>query len=133
VLVGAEALVALYAERSLDLVAGLIGILKAGAAYVPIDPDTPLERIRWILDDSAAPVVVADAQIERLPADSIASRRVLRLDRLAEDSDDEQAPLPKVAPDQLAYVIYTSGSTGRPKGCLVTHRNVCRLFRVTEA
>jgi amino acid adenylation domain-containing protein/non-ribosomal peptide synthase protein (TIGR01720 family) len=132
-LVGAEALVALYAERSLDLVAGLIGILKAGAAYVPIDPDTPLERIRWILDDSAAPVVVADAQIERLPADSIASRRVLRLDRLAEDSDDEQAPLPKVAPDQLAYVIYTSGSTGRPKGCLVTHRNVCRLFRVTEA
>ncbi|MFC5184122.1 non-ribosomal peptide synthetase [Actinomadura harenae] len=102
---GREDLVGIRLDRSPDLVAALLGTLKAGAAYLPIDPSYPAERIAFMLED-ARPVVVVDEEF---------------LDAL---STDETPVGVEVSPDQLAYVIYTSGSTGVPKGVAVTHANV---------
>ena len=117
--VGAESLVAIAAERSFALVAGLLGILKAGAGYLPLDPDYPAERLAYMLRDSRAAWLLHDA--------AAASRlsQLEGVERLALDDAgwQAQAPagaLPPVNGGQLAYVIYTSGSTGRPKGVAVS-------------
>ena len=115
------AMVALLADRSFDLIAGTLGILEAGAAYVPIDPAYPAERQQLILDDVRAPVLLGDAAlIARVRTDA-------RL--LAFDAVEARPPAPpeEGGPEDLAYVMYTSGSTGRPKGVLVPHRGVLRL------
>ncbi|HYO13481.1 MAG TPA: amino acid adenylation domain-containing protein, partial [Thermoanaerobaculia bacterium] len=112
--VGPESVVGLHLERSLDLVVGLLGILKAGAAYLPIDPVYPAERVAFMLADSGARVV--------LTAESFAD--------LAGESGEDLGL--EVGPDHLAYIIYTSGSTGTPKGTLIPHSNVVRLFAATE-
>ncbi|HVH12672.1 MAG TPA: condensation domain-containing protein, partial [Longimicrobium sp.] len=131
----AGSLVGLCVERSLDTVVGILGILKAGAAYLPLDPAYPDDRLAYMLEDSRAQLVVTSADAEgRLP-DGAAR---IRLDEEANpiDSADPTAAdfvLPEVSPDALAYVIYTSGSTGRPKGVQVTHANVARLFTATDA
>ncbi|WP_147481819.1 non-ribosomal peptide synthetase, partial [Actinomadura harenae] len=103
--VGREDLVGVRLERSADLVAVLLGTLKAGAAYLPIDPSYPSERIAFMLAD-ARPVVVVDEEF---------------LDALSEDESPVEV---EISAGQLAYVIYTSGSTGTPKGVAVTHANV---------
>ncbi len=122
--IAAGGLVAVCAERGLDMVVGLLGILKAGAAYVPLDPGYPQERLAFMLEDCKAQLVLTQAHLqERLPASNVP---VLRLDadwpRIAE------APATPVAsgaaPADLAYVIYTSGSTGRPKGVGVPHAGI---------
>ncbi|HSK79061.1 MAG TPA: non-ribosomal peptide synthase/polyketide synthase, partial [Thermoanaerobaculia bacterium] len=126
--VGPESRVGLAAERSLDLVVGLLGILKAGGAYVPLDPSYPEERLAFLLEDSGAPVLLAQAGVaEKLPP---YPGHVLLLD--GEDFEDGEAPESAAGPDNAAYVIYTSGSTGRPKGTIVTHGNVARLLAATE-
>jgi amino acid adenylation domain-containing protein/non-ribosomal peptide synthase protein (TIGR01720 family) len=129
--VGADVPVALCAERSADLVVGILGILKAGGAYVPLDPAYPEERIRFLLEDSRAPVLLVPRELAgRLPA---GSARVMFLE--APDLPGpgrDHAPSVPVLPDNAAYVIYTSGSTGRPKGVVVTHRNASRLFATTR-
>ena len=129
--VNQETPVAICLERSLDLVAGILAILKAGGTYVPIDPDCPAERLAFLLVDVQAPVLITQSSLaEKVPAHPA---RVLCLDRPGAWQND--SPLPDasaaVADDRTAYVIYTSGSTGRPKGCCVTHRNVTRLFTAT--
>jgi amino acid adenylation domain-containing protein len=125
------ALVGIFLDRSLDLVAGILGILKAGAAYVPLDPVVPAERLAFMLSDSGARVVLTSGALaSRLPD----GPRLVRLD--AEEGIErtvEAPPNAVVGPESLAYVIYTSGSTGVPKGTLVTHGNVQRLFRETES
>ncbi len=132
--VGPEVRVAVCLERSVDLVVALLGVLKAGGAYVPIDPATPPERLRWMLADTAAPVMVtqpgigppvagAEVEIIELPIATAAP---------APESAAHVAQVAQVAPDNLAYVIYTSGSTGTPKGVLVTHANVVRLLSSTQ-
>jgi amino acid adenylation domain-containing protein len=104
-----------------------VGILKAGAAYVPLDPVYPLQRRQAMLDDSGAQVVVAARDSAEFPAAITVTVEDLG------HAPESDADVPETAaPDDLAYVIYTSGSTGRPKGVMVTHRNVLRLFESTR-
>ncbi len=130
--VGPEMLVGICLERSLEMIVGLLGILKAGAAYVPLDPDYPAERLGFLLQDSAVSVLLTQQRL--LPSLPDGPARVLCLDAdkspFADMSDTNPSPL--ATPDNLAYVIYTSGSTGVPKGVLVSHDNVVRLFRATQ-
>jgi acyl transferase domain-containing protein/non-ribosomal peptide synthetase component F/glutamate-1-semialdehyde aminotransferase/thioesterase domain-containing protein/acyl carrier protein len=131
--VGRDVLVGLYVERSLDMVIGLLGILKAGGAYLPIDPVYPHDRVLFMLDDARAPVLVTQSSLaQALPPHQA---RLVGLDTNGAALDRESTANPAIdtAPDDLAYVIYTSGSTGTPKGTLVTHHNVTRLMRATEA
>jgi amino acid adenylation domain-containing protein len=127
--VGPGSLVAVCVERSLELVVGVLGVLKAGGAYVPLDPGYPLDRLGFVLADTAASVVVTqESLLDRLPA---TEATVVCLDRIG-DGYGVDNPVPLAGPDDLAYVIYTSGSTGQPKGVAVTHANVARLFSATD-
>jgi len=122
--------VGLCLGRSLDLVVGLLGILKAGAAYVPLDPTYPRERLDFMVRDSGIAALVsrdAPPEITHPHHVDLAAHAAA----IAAESPDTFAD--GVGADDAAYVIYTSGSTGRPKGCIVTHGNVTRLMRATEA
>ena len=129
--------VAICVERSLEMVVGLLGILKAGGGYVPLDPDYPAERLAYMLGDSAPVAMLTQVKLEeRLPVHSVPTLRL--------DTDEAQRVLaaqPTHNPElrargltsrHLAYVIYTSGSTGTPKGVMVEHANVVRLFAATQ-
>ncbi|WP_035559561.1 non-ribosomal peptide synthetase [Burkholderia sp. 9120] len=129
--VRADECVGLCMERSAALVAGVLGILKAGAAYVPLDPTYPAERLAYMLDHSRARRVVADAPSATRWADLLDGCELLLADAVR-DQPEHTPPL-RLHPEQLAYVIYTSGSTGRPKGVAITHANVARLFAATDA
>ncbi len=120
-------LVGVCLERSFDLVVGLLGILKAGGAYVPLDPNYPRERLRFILDDSAARVVLtAERLLAGVPE---TSARVVCLDRDPAIQRQPKDNLPdSPAPADVAYVIYTSGSSGAPKGVLGLHRGALNRF-----
>ncbi len=126
--VGPDVLVGLAAERSLDLVVGLLAILKAGGAYLPLDPDYPADRLAYMQADSGiALVLIQDHLHERLP-------QVPGVQRIGFDAEGfADTALPEsVGPQHLAYCIYTSGSTGSPKGALIEHANVLRLFSASE-
>ncbi|HYG65512.1 MAG TPA: amino acid adenylation domain-containing protein, partial [Thermoanaerobaculia bacterium] len=122
--VGREVPVALCAERSLEMVVGLLGILEAGGAYVPLDPDYPADRLAFMVEDAAAPLLLAQRHlVDRLP--ELRGVRIVFLDELARPEAGAPPAVPDGAgPDHLLYVIYTSGSTGRPKGVMVRHRGV---------
>ncbi len=114
---GPERIVALVLPRSADVVEAIFGVFKAGAAYLPIDPDQPADRIAGVLADSGASLV--------LTTGSLASgERVLRL----EDVRDVEVELTPPAPGNPAYVLYTSGSTGKPKGVVIPHSGLVNLF-----
>jgi amino acid adenylation domain-containing protein len=118
--------VGLLLGRSAEYVAAVLAVLQRGAAYVPLDPTYPQERLAYVAGDAGARVVVTSrAHLERLPAGALP----LLVDDLA--GDELGAPLPpvRVPPEAVAYVMYTSGSTGRPKGVAVPHRGVVRLVR----
>ncbi|HEY2293731.1 MAG TPA: amino acid adenylation domain-containing protein, partial [Thermoanaerobaculia bacterium] len=124
--------VCLFLERSPAMVVAILAVLAAGAAYVPLDPTYPDERLRFLLTDSGARLVVAaDAAAARLAAVLPDGVRLVRADggEVERESGTPLAPL--AGPGDLAYLIYTSGSTGRPKGVGVTHGNVLRLFDAT--
>lgn len=129
-----DAAIAIFAERSIDFIVGIFAVLKSGGAWLPIDPDTPAERIEYMIERAGAVAVLTD--------DSVSSRLrqlaipVIRLDEaLLEDGDT--TPLnpasPAVFPEQLAYVIFTSGSTGRPKGVAIEHRQLMAYIRGLKA
>jgi amino acid adenylation domain-containing protein len=109
-------------ERSLEMLVGLLGILKARGAYVPLDPGDPSDRLAFVLEDTGAPLVVTQARlVKRLPP---SGARVVCLDADWHTIAEESAanPAPTGTSENLAYVIYTSGSTGRPKGVQIQHR-----------
>jgi amino acid adenylation domain-containing protein len=132
--VGVETLVGLCLDRSLNMMVGLLGILKTGAAYIPLDPDYPKERLSAMIESSQLGIIVAQTATESCLPDAIhtsptahtnskAAVRIL-LDR--DWSEILNTPLrtyrPTIAPESLAYVIYTSGSTGKPKGVQISHQ-----------
>ncbi|CAI1645020.1 non-ribosomal peptide synthetase [Serratia marcescens] len=114
--------VATSLERSVSLVIAQLAILKAGAAYVPLDPHLPVARQAWIIGDSGASLILCDRDLDREIAGEIAC---LRIDRLRQNPTHDPA-LPR-AGDAPAYIMYTSGSTGTPKGVMVTHQGILRL------
>jgi amino acid adenylation domain-containing protein len=126
--VGPGTIVAVCAQRSVELVVGLLGVLKAGAAYLPLDPDYPAERLSYMLSDAGAvALLVQRALADRLPT---GDAHVLLLDDPATWEGEQDAdPGPVAKPDDPAYLIYTSGSTGRPKGVLNAHRGVVNRLR----
>ncbi len=126
-----EVLVGLFLPRSVEMIIGILGVLKAGGAYLPIDPSYPQERIAFMIDDAKPQVIVTQSEFMELLPDA---PEKLSLDHnLAAETDYfDSNPISTAAANNLAYVIYTSGSTGRPKGVMVTHHNVRRLFAITE-
>ena len=130
--VGPGKLVGVYTERSIETVIGILGILKAGAAYLPIDSAYPTDRVRFMLEDAAVSVVVTQSSLLTSLGETDAA--VICLDANAANIQKEETgnlPL-STTPESLAYTIYTSGSTGKPKGCLVTHYNVVRLMQAMQ-
>ncbi|WP_435243134.1 amino acid adenylation domain-containing protein [Streptomyces cucumeris] len=133
--IGPGSIVALALPRSLDLVTGLLAVSLAGAAYLPLDPDYPADRLAYMLDDARPAAVVTDtATAPRLPAHELPLITVDGAEAAGYDTSplrqrDRVRPL---TPRDPAYVIYTSGSTGRPKGVVVSHHNVTRLFTATD-
>ncbi|MDG1463405.1 MAG: amino acid adenylation domain-containing protein, partial [Gammaproteobacteria bacterium] len=126
---GADTLIGISMERSLDLVVGILGVLKAGCGYLPLDPNYPEDRLAFMVEDSQTPIIVTHSEAaERVPANNA---EIVVLETLAKDLADTN-PNIAVSSSQLAYVIYTSGSTGKPKGVLIEHANVTRLMRATE-
>ncbi|ETX03398.1 MAG: hypothetical protein ETSY1_00110 [Candidatus Entotheonella factor] len=138
--VGPEVIVAVYLDRSLDMIISLLAILKAGGAYTPIDPGYPPERVKFILDDTQTPVLLTQTNLAEPLVD--AQVEVICVDRdwpvVAQES--RANPVNVITPDNMAYLIYTSGSTGRPKGVQVTHGSLLnlifwlhRLYDMTDA
>ncbi len=126
-------LIAIYSEREPHLLVAILGILKAGAAYLPIDPVYPPERVQFMLEDAQARLVLTQSKlVSRL---QLKDQSVFLLDDDWPELNNEPVTNPQtsVTPHNLIYVIYTSGSTGRPKGTLITHYNVLRLFQATES
>ena len=127
-----ETLVGICVERSLEMIVGLLGILKAGGAYMPIDPSYPVERIAYMLEDSAVEILLTQERLlESLPVNT---SKLVCLDKdweqIKQYSDNN--PVTSVSSDNLAYVIYTSGSTGKPKGVLILQKGVIRLVKQTN-
>jgi len=131
--VGPDVLVALRIERSIEMIVAILGVLKAGGAYVPIDPSYPAERLRLILADTAASVLITQRGLQELQVED-RPETVVYVD--AQLTEIPQCiglrAKARAQPHNLAYCIYTSGSTGMPKGTLVTHENVLRLFAATN-
>jgi amino acid adenylation domain-containing protein len=139
--VGPDTLVGICIERSIEMIVGLLGVLKAGGAYLPLDPTYPAERLAFMLSDSRVPVLlVQERLVERLRhADSGLQNQneesafrhplVICLDADWEQmlGESEQNPTSSVTPESLAYCIYTSGSTGQPKGVMLPHRGLSNL------
>ena len=140
--VTAEQMVPICLQRSTEMMIAILGILKAGGAYVPIDPHYPLERIRFILEDTCATIMIGDAEIKSRLSEKI-DPKISLSDHIHPKNfeiisiDEEQAqlqyeatknPEPLITSRNLAYVIYTSGSTGLPKGVLIEHKTVINLI-----
>jgi amino acid adenylation domain-containing protein len=126
--VGAGDIVAISTRRGPDMIASVFGVLKAGAAYLPIEPSLPQERARLMLADARAAAVLVDAG--RTGWEPPLDCPVVDVSALGDDVPDTPVPLPEeITADSTAYVIYTSGSTGTPKGVVVTHRPVWNLLQ----
>lgn len=128
-------LIGICLDRSIEMICGIIGIMKAGAAYLPIDPEYPAERISFMLEDSDLKIILTDQYTNRNP--EIFNKADLEVIILDSDPDLQQSPIDvpgiKIDPDDLAYVIYTSGSTGRPKGVMNEHKGLVNRLNWTQS
>ena len=122
--VGPDVAVGVFAERSLEMVVGLLAILEAGGAYLPLDPAYPLDRLAYMIADAAAPVILAAGAAARASAGARRGGRSRSTARSSAMRQPEPALAGGADPSDLAYVIYTSGSTGRPKGAMNSHRGI---------
>ena len=121
--VGPEVLVAICMERSLDLPIALLAVLKAGGAYLPLDPSYPRERLAFIIEETRAPVILTQGAVaENLSFEGVHVINLDDADTLA--TENTENPHTEVTDENLCYVIYTSGSTGQPKGAMLHHRGV---------
>jgi amino acid adenylation domain-containing protein len=123
--VQAEDLIVLHFDRNISLMVGVLGTLKAGACYVPVDPSYPESRINYIIEDSQAKLVLGDVALSTEIQARSENITCLDYAQIVFEGAGYEAD---VTPNQLAYVIYTSGTTGNPKGVLIEHRNVVRLI-----
>ncbi|MGE9751497.1 non-ribosomal peptide synthetase DhbF [Bacillus inaquosorum] len=138
--VGPEQFVALALPRSLEMAVGLLAVLKAGAAYLPLDPDYPADRIAFMLEDAQPAFIMTNTKAaEHIPPAENVPKIVLDDPELSEKLNTYPAENPNnadriqpLSPLNTAYVIYTSGSTGVPKGVMIPHQNVTRLFAATD-
>lgn len=132
---GPEVVIGVHARRSVELVVALVAVLKAGAAYLPLDPDHPADRIRHLLTDANPAMVLAQgALLTDLPASDAITVCLEEVLAAAPTEADDEGPAVEVGGDNLAYVIYTSGSTGRPKGAMNTHAALAnRLLWMRDA
>jgi amino acid adenylation domain-containing protein len=114
-------------DRSIDAVTALLGVLKSGAAYLPLDPDYPSERLQWMVNDSGARLVISKSNVAEVVVESVIRLDIDSLrDEISREADSN--PQPQTVYD-LAYIIYTSGSTGRPKGVMGTHAGALNRFQ----
>ncbi|MFZ1931164.1 MAG: amino acid adenylation domain-containing protein, partial [Candidatus Sulfotelmatobacter sp.] len=121
--VGPEIVVALYFERSIEMLIGILGVLKAGGACLPLDPAHPVSRIAFMLAETQAPVLLTHSRLQSQVPGSKA--QIICIDTFPSSSNKVHSSQPcEVNPDNTAYVIYTSGSTGQPKGIRVLHRGL---------
>ncbi|MBN2441955.1 MAG: amino acid adenylation domain-containing protein [Spirochaetales bacterium] len=129
---GPEVKVAVFCPRSIEMIIGVLGILKAGGCYVPIDISNPVERIKYILNDVQADIILTTGNnLDSIEFDG----RIIVLDtgwNEIEKYDSDNTTNDDLTPQNTAYIIYTSGSTGKPKGVMVSHYNVIRLFESTQ-
>jgi amino acid adenylation domain-containing protein len=122
--VGPEVMVGVHMERSADLPVALLAVLKAGAAYVPLDPDYPRERLEFMIRDSGVELVLTQERLWRTAWKGVEGLRIDSQWPLI-TAQSPEAVTGNVGPDNAAYLIYTSGSTGQPKGAINTHRAIC--------
>jgi amino acid adenylation domain-containing protein len=138
--VNSEVLVGIYLERSLLVIVGLLAVLKAGGAYIPLDPDYPQQRLTYMAEDAQISLLLTqESLLDSLPAEDVG---VIVLDKLAEilTVQSPENPLSEVAPENLLCLLYTSGSTGKPKGVMLTHAalvnhswGISEVFGLTES
>ena len=123
---GPETLIGVCCERSIEMVVAVLGVLKAGAAYVPLDPEYPAARLAGMMEDAGLEILLTQSQVAGASELAGPHRRVVELDREWQAINKRSGANPAAAAtaENLAYVIYTSGSTGRPKGVMVTHQSL---------
>ncbi|WP_255528254.1 AMP-binding protein [Streptacidiphilus sp. P02-A3a] len=131
--VGPGTLVGVCVERGVEAMVALLGVMKSGAAFVPLDPDYPAQRLNMMLDDAAAPVVVTETALADRVTAHPATVVYLDRDRPTLDTLPGTPPPSGATVDDLVYVIYTSGTTGKPKGVLINHRNIHHILRSWNA
>ena len=127
--VGPESLVGICCDRSFDMVIGLMGVLKAGGAYLPLDPTYPPERIAYMVQDSKAEILISQKQIQDQLNITNVDLLLIDTEWALIERESNTSPLTTVSSDNRAYVIYTSGSTGKPKGVELSHRNLCNFIQ----
>ena len=126
---GPDVPVAIYCRRTPELLIGILGILKSGGAYVPLDPEYPKDRLRCILEDAKAPILLAQEALARELADFAGQVVCFDKDSAALAQESPENPVVHVTRDNLAYILFTSGSTGRPKGVALEHRTPVTFVR----